>query len=208
MPAARLIPHDRRAGARCSSTRAVPERPGRYAPRAQPRCDPASVRRARAHRRRDEAPTRHEAVQAHLDPARLRRRRIRRRALAAEAARGGRADPRRRPDSRHLRALPRVHVDAESRPWGRRDRELRDARLRRLSRQRLLPERHAHAPVAHPRGSRGLVPELRFRRARRDGVSPQSARPSGHADGPARPEGRVDRRRRAPRLPQFGPDRA
>ena len=56
------------------------------------------------------------------------------------------------------------------------DRELRDARLRRLPRQRLLPPRHAHAPVAHPRGPRGVVPQLRLRRARRDGVPPEPRR--------------------------------
>ena len=44
------------------------------------------------------------------------------------------------------------------------DREPRDARVRRPPR-RLLPRRHAHAPLAHRRGPRGVVPQLRLRRA-------------------------------------------
>ena len=94
--------------------------------------------------------------------------------------------PRRRPDPRHVRALPRLHVDAARRHGARADRELRDARLRRLPRQRLLPPRHAHAPVAHPRGPRGVVPQLRLRRARRDGVPAEPGRAPGHADRAAR----------------------
>ena len=52
------------------------------------------------------------------------------------------------------------------------DREPRDARLRR-SPLRLLPRRHAHAPLAHRRGPRGVVPQLRLRRARADRVPPR-----------------------------------
>ena len=75
------------------------------------------------------------------------------------------------------------------------DRELRDARLRRLPRQRLLPPRHAHAPLAHRRGPRGVVPELRLRRARLDGVPAEPRGEAGHADR-ARRGRRTSRARR------------
>ena len=42
--------------------------------------------------------------------------------------------------------------------------------------RRLLPQRHAHAPLAHLRGPRGVVPELRLPRARRHGVPAEAAR--------------------------------
>ena len=69
--------------------------------------------------------------------------------------------PRRRPHSRDVRAVPRLHVDAEGGPRPAADREPRDARLRRSAR-RLLPRRHAHAPLAPRRGPRGVVPQLRL----------------------------------------------
>ena len=46
---------------------------------------------------------------------------------------------------------------------GRADRELRDARARRPRAALLLPRRDAHAPFAHRRGPRELVPQFDFR---------------------------------------------
>ncbi len=106
-------PARRQVGApRC---RALPERPRRHDARAQRGRDPLALRLAAQHRRRGAAPARDEALQAGLDPARLRRRRVRRQSLAAEAARRGGADSRRRPDPGYVGALPRLHVHAEGR---------------------------------------------------------------------------------------------
>ena len=106
---------------------------------------------------------------------------------------------RRRPDPRHVRALPRLHVDAEGGPRPAADREPRDARLRRPAR-RLLPRRHAHAPLAPQRGPRGVVPQLRLRRAcAHDVPSRADGREAGSADGAAGAEGRRDAARSATR---------
>ena len=118
-------------------------------------------------------------------PPRLRGRRLPRRAEPAEEDGGRRGRSRRGSDPGRRRALPRLHVDAEGRARAAADREPRDARLRRPPR-RLLPRRHAHAPLAHHRGPRGVVSELRLRRARADRVpSRHDAREARGADGRA-----------------------
>ena len=100
-----------------------------------------------------------------------RRRRLRRRtslpkrmALAAGVPGAG-AHP------RDGRALPWLHLDAEGRARPTRDRELRDAAgLHGSMAGRVLPRWHGHARLAHLRRRRGVVPELRLRRARLDHV--------------------------------------
>ena len=82
----------------------------------------------------------------------------------------------------------------KARPRPAADRELRDARLRRPRRRRLLPQRHAHAPLAPVRGPRGLVPQLRLPRARRHDVPPGPRR-AARTRRPSR-RGRTTCRRR------------
>ena len=127
------LPFDRRAGKPALLPSApLPERPARHAPRGERRRDPAPQRRARPHRRRAQGALRRPglfSVDEH--PPRLRGRRLRRRPEPAEADGDRRRHPRRRPDPRHGRALPRLHVDAEGGARPAQDREPRDARLRR-----------------------------------------------------------------------------
>ena len=125
-------------------------------------------------------------------PPRLRGRRLRRQAEPPEEDGDGRRRARCRSHPRHVRAVPRLHVDAEGGPRPAPDRESRDARLRRPAR-RLLPRRHAHAPLAPRRGPRGVVPQLRLRRAcAHDVPSRPDERQAGNADGGAGAEGRRD----------------
>ena len=110
-------PPRRQAGA--VRRRAVPERPVRHEARGERRRLPDPLRRARAHRRRDQASARLQAVRAHVDPARLRRRRLRRRPLAAEADGGRGPGSGRRPDPRHRGALSRASPRRSAPGWGR-----------------------------------------------------------------------------------------
>ena len=77
----------------------------------------------------------------------------------AEADGDRRRRSRRGADPRYGRAVPRLHVDVEGGARPAADRELRDARLRRPWPERLLRRRDPHAPLAHLRGSRRLVPQ-------------------------------------------------
>ena len=140
----------------------VPERPARHRPGGERRRAAHPERPARPHRGRpeDTAGRPRRLRDAHDPPPGVRRRR------SAAEARRRRGRPRCVPDPARFRAVPRLHLDAEGRTRTPADRELRDARPCRSSR-RLLPRRHAHAPVAHLRGPRGLVPQLRVPGARR-----------------------------------------
>ena len=165
----------------------VPERPARHAPGGERRRAAHPQRPARAHRgRAQDAARRPRRLRARQPPPRIRRRQ------SPAQARHRRRRSRRVPDPARLRALPRLHVDAEGRPRAAPDRELRDARPRRSPR-RLLPRRHAHAPLPHLRGPRGLVPQLRVPGARRHGV-PAGAEGEGERAGrPAGTEAGVER---------------
>ena len=187
------LPFDRRAGKSVLlPSRRFPSDPHDDAPRAERRRGAAAQRQPRAHRRRAQGALRRPRRSSRVTS-------IRRgfagggfdgQAEPAEEDGDGRRRPRRRPDPRHVGALPRLHVDAEGRARAAADREPRDARLRRPAR-RLLPRRHAHAPLAHHRGPRGVVPQLRLRRARAHGVPPgPDEREAGSADGAAGAEGR------------------
>ena len=157
-----------RRQARADRCAPLPERPARHTLESN---DVAILLRsdARATSTMRRAPPRLELFHFTSDSPRVRGRRLRRWALVAEAHGARRRIPGadlipKRPSSSSASRRPR-------RPgWGRGDRELRDARLRRFPRQRLLPPRDAHAPLAHPRGCGGVVHQLRVRRARRDGV--------------------------------------
>ena len=222
------LPHDGgRASPRCSTPRGVPERPGRDRARAERHRDPAAQRRARAHRRRGSSGSRDAGLLHRHEPApRLRGRRLRRRQVAAARDGARRERPRRRPDPGGLRALPRLHLHPEGGVRAREDRELRDARLRRPSRQRLLPRGDAHAPLAtSPRISRPGTstsrstsasrprsgPASTSRRTRRSsrgaraGLRPRRRPPPVPPDRPDRPQ-RVDPGDLAPRRPSTGPD--
>ena len=118
--AQRLLPHDRRAGKPVLiDAERFPSDPGDTRLEQN---DVVFLLRSDSRDHIDgrrEAHPRHEAVPGDVDPPRLRRRRLRRRPVPAEADGAGRADPRRRPDPRHGRVVPRLHVDAEARAWGR-----------------------------------------------------------------------------------------
>ena len=154
-----------RGQVRASACAPVSERSARHDPRAERRRSAHAQRQPRAHRRRTEDAVRRPAVFPDDEhPPRLRGRRLRRQAEPAEEDGDGGRRARCRPHPRDVRAVPRLHVDAEGRARPAPDRESRDARLHRPAR-RLLPRRHAHAPLASRRGPRGVVPQLRLRRA-------------------------------------------
>ncbi len=104
-----------RPGAR--ERRALPERSARDDPRGERRRRPPAQRLARDDRRRLEGAVRRARrdVPRHEHPERLRRRRLRWLAKPPEAHGDGCRRSRRGSHSRHVAALPRVHVDAEGR---------------------------------------------------------------------------------------------
>ena len=148
-------------------------------------------RPARPHRRRREDALRGpRRLPADEHPPGLRRRRLRRRARAAEADGAGGRRPGRRPDP----ATAPSSSSASPRPRRRVSGRARIANLETLGYSdggagRLLPPRHAHAPLPHDRGPRGVVHQLRLRRAGRDRV-------------PARPATSATERRRSPSGPK------
>ena len=91
-----------------------------------------------------------------------------------------RTDPRAAPSSSSASPRPSGGLRAGQ------DRELRDARLRRSARQRLLPRGDAHAPLTPHRGPRDLVCAVPLRRACRHRVPPRARGADEHADRPAR----------------------
>ncbi len=131
-------------------------------------------------------------------PERVRGRRLRRWPEPAEEDGGRRRGARSGPHPGHVGALPRVHLDAEGRARPARDRELRDARARRPRAERLFPLGHEHARLAHLREPRGVVPQLRFRRARDDDLQPRAEGEAGDADGSAGSRGHRRFRTRSP----------
>ena len=163
------------------------ERPARHRPRAERRRRPAAQRLARQRLgRREAALRRSRRLRADEHSQGVRRRRLRGAPEPAEADGDGRERARRRPDPGHRRALPRLHVDPAGEPRPGPDREPRDARLHGRGR-RLLPRRHPHARLAHLRGPRGLVPELRLPAAGGHDLPPGAEGAPGRADGRAGP---------------------
>ena len=164
------LPFDLRASKpRAARRDPLPERPARDAARGERRRlpPPQRQRASTSGRRARRSPTASKGALARDEhPQGLRRRRID----------GGQSLPKEMataagvpgadliPDG--VGALPRLHVDAAERARPAADRELRDARLRRPRAARVLPRRHAHAPLAHLRGPRGVVPQLRLPRSR------------------------------------------
>ena len=120
-------------------------------------------------------------------PKGLRGRRLRRRPEPAEEDGGRCRRARSGPDPGYGGALPRVHLDAEGRARPAADRELRDARATSTSGRRLFPAGHEHARLAHLREPRGVVSQLRLRRARDDDLPPRPEGEAGDADGAAGP---------------------
>ena len=178
-PEARRRAHPRRpardedreqAGQGAARLAAVPERPARDDPRGERRRRAPAQRPPRAHRRRRRR--RSSRTSTSSDATSIRR------GFAGGGFDGGPEPPeedgRRRerarlvPDPRPVRALPRLHLDAEGRPRPAEDREPRGARLQQ---RRLLQRGHAPRRRAHLRGSRGLVRELPAPGARLDRAS-------------------------------------
>ena len=163
------------------------ERPARHRPRAERRGRPAAQRLAGQRLgRREAALRRPRRLRADEHSQGVRRRRLRGAPEPAEADGDGRERARRRPDPGHRRALPRLHVDPAGEPRPGPDREPRDPRLHGCGR-RLLPRRHPHARLAHLRGPRGLVPELRLPAAGGHDLPPGAEGAPGRADGRAGP---------------------
>ena len=184
-----------RASRCCFDAERFPSDPGDTRLEAERRRDPPALRHARAHRRREEA---HPRLRSSSTLTSIRRGfaggGFEGGAVAAEADGRGRADPRSRPDPRRRPSSSSASRRRSAPGWGRARSRTSRRSATSTSAAATTSGRHAHAPLAHPRGRRGVVSQLRLRRAGRDGVQAEPEREAGDADRAAGAEGRLDAR--------------